>query len=315
MEVADICNGSAVSQLSEVGAKDGAATHSAPLRAPLELVPFTGKEKDSETGYYAFGARYYDCDLSGIFLSVDPMSDKYPEISPYHYCHWNPVLKRDFDGRDDDNYIIYETGQIYKEETSDNTNTYTYIRNDLSEVDLGTYDVCSNNYGEDVISIGEENSGRNSMFSWMGITSGNLFFEEDAFAALLGGIQFFYDNFASSEIKPVRINQMMSPNRVHSSKGNRHSAIDIAYYSASGIPGAHVDRPKDNTSVTINLYLANSLKKFGLGSDNIFTSVDAKGSSAFLEHTNSYPGHNTHMHFQGFNNVIYQFPKISVKND
>lgn len=25
-----------------------------------------------ETGYYAFGARYYDCDLSGIFLSVDP---------------------------------------------------------------------------------------------------------------------------------------------------------------------------------------------------------------------------------------------------
>ena len=25
-----------------------------------------------ETGFYAFGARYYDCDLSGIFLSVDP---------------------------------------------------------------------------------------------------------------------------------------------------------------------------------------------------------------------------------------------------
>ena len=52
---------------------------------------FTGKEKDSETGYYAFGARYYDCDLSGLFLSVDPMSDKYPNLSPYAYCAWNPV--------------------------------------------------------------------------------------------------------------------------------------------------------------------------------------------------------------------------------
>ena len=60
----------------------------------------TGKEKDSETGYYAFGARYYDCDLSGLFLSVDPMSDKYPSLSPYSYCAWNPVKLVDPDGRD-----------------------------------------------------------------------------------------------------------------------------------------------------------------------------------------------------------------------
>ena len=52
---------------------------------------FTGKEKDSETGFYYFGARYYDPTLSGLFLSVDPMADKYPSISPYAYCIWNPV--------------------------------------------------------------------------------------------------------------------------------------------------------------------------------------------------------------------------------
>ncbi|MBO7489274.1 MAG: RHS repeat-associated core domain-containing protein [Bacteroidales bacterium] len=52
---------------------------------------FTGKEKDSESGFYYFGARYYDCDLSGLFLSVDPMSDKYPGLSPYAYCAWNPI--------------------------------------------------------------------------------------------------------------------------------------------------------------------------------------------------------------------------------
>ncbi len=56
-----------------------------------ERFTFTGKEKDSESGFYYFGARYYDCDLSGLFLSVDPMSDKYPSLSPYAYCAWNPI--------------------------------------------------------------------------------------------------------------------------------------------------------------------------------------------------------------------------------
>ena len=58
---------------------------------------FTGKEKDSETGYYYFGARYYNSDLS-IWLSVDPMADKYPSLSPYNYCAWNPMKLVDPDG-------------------------------------------------------------------------------------------------------------------------------------------------------------------------------------------------------------------------
>ena len=72
----------------------------------------TGKEKDSETGYYAFGARYYDCDLSGIFLSVDPMADKYPSISPYAYCAWNPVKLVDPDGREVEVFINHDEKTI-----------------------------------------------------------------------------------------------------------------------------------------------------------------------------------------------------------
>ncbi len=60
---------------------------------------FSGKEKDVETGYGYFGARYYDSGLS-IWLSVDPMSDKYPSMSPYNYCANNPVMLVDPDGRD-----------------------------------------------------------------------------------------------------------------------------------------------------------------------------------------------------------------------
>ena len=59
---------------------------------------FSGKERDEETSYGYFGARYYNSDLS-IWLSVDPMADKYPGVSPYTYCANNPVVLKDPDGR------------------------------------------------------------------------------------------------------------------------------------------------------------------------------------------------------------------------
>ena len=64
-----------------------------------ERFTFTGKERDEETGYGYFGARYMDHELMTSFISVDPMSDKYPSISPYAYCAWNPVKLVDPDGR------------------------------------------------------------------------------------------------------------------------------------------------------------------------------------------------------------------------
>ena len=65
---------------------------------------FSGKEKDVETGYGYFGARYYDSGLS-IWLSVDPMSDKYPSMSPYTYCANNPIILVDPDGRKFDDVV------------------------------------------------------------------------------------------------------------------------------------------------------------------------------------------------------------------
>ena len=59
---------------------------------------FTGKERDEETGYGYFGARYMDHELMTMWLSVDPMADKYPSISPYNYCMWNPIKLVDPDG-------------------------------------------------------------------------------------------------------------------------------------------------------------------------------------------------------------------------
>ncbi|MBR6068214.1 MAG: hypothetical protein IKP45_10490 [Bacteroidales bacterium] len=54
---------------------------------------FSAKEKDSESGYNYFGARYYTDNIM-MWLSVDPMSDKYPSMSPYMYCAGNLPQKQ-----------------------------------------------------------------------------------------------------------------------------------------------------------------------------------------------------------------------------
>ena len=72
---------------------------------------FTGKERDSETGFSYFGARYYDSDILTGWLSVDPMADKYPGLSPYAYCAWNPVKLVDPDGEEIDISALSENMQ------------------------------------------------------------------------------------------------------------------------------------------------------------------------------------------------------------
>ena len=82
--------------------------HNTPSVFPMtRRFTFTGKERDEETGFSYFGARYYDSDLSGLFLSVDPMADKYPGLSPYAYCAWNPLKLVDPDGWEIDVSALY----------------------------------------------------------------------------------------------------------------------------------------------------------------------------------------------------------------
>ena len=59
---------------------------------------FNSKELDEETGLYYYGARYLN-PTNGVWLSVDPLFEKYVGMSPYNYCAGNPVKLVDVDGR------------------------------------------------------------------------------------------------------------------------------------------------------------------------------------------------------------------------
>ena len=73
---------------------------------PEEKYKFTEKERDTETNYDYFGARYYDSEI-GRWLSVDPLADKYPGWSPYNYTLNNPINKFDPNGK----YVVSAKGK------------------------------------------------------------------------------------------------------------------------------------------------------------------------------------------------------------
>ena len=88
-------------------------------RIPLNRIKYN-EQRDGETGYGYFGARYMDHELMTMWLSVDPMADKYPSISPYAYCAWNPVKLVDPDGKEtieNDDWYRNNVGDIVWDES------------------------------------------------------------------------------------------------------------------------------------------------------------------------------------------------------
>ncbi|MDI9535233.1 MAG: RHS repeat-associated core domain-containing protein, partial [Bacteroidota bacterium] len=65
----------------------------------LKRYKYIDKERDEETGLYYFGARYY-AGWMGRWISVDPLKEKYLNLTPYNYCANGPLKNIDLDGKD-----------------------------------------------------------------------------------------------------------------------------------------------------------------------------------------------------------------------
>lgn len=126
----------------------------------IQPYKYGGKEFDSMHGInlYDFHARQYDSVL-GRFTSVDPLAEKYYNISPYAYCANNPIKNIDPDGKDWFNHkengnVIFVKG-IEDLSSMDEDILETYAIGDISQYErLGADNMFGNNvtwgiYGED----------------------------------------------------------------------------------------------------------------------------------------------------------------------
>jgi len=98
---------------------------------------FNGKENDNEVkgegNQQDYGMRIYDPRL-GKFLSVDPITADYPELTPYQFAANTPIMAIDLDGLENFPYLgarDYISGgkaelKVYTAEDGKNTGVYTF---------------------------------------------------------------------------------------------------------------------------------------------------------------------------------------------
>ncbi len=63
----------------------------------LKRYRYCGKERDEETGFYYYGARYYAAWI-GRFISIDPLAEKFPQLTPYNYAGNKCITHKDLEG-------------------------------------------------------------------------------------------------------------------------------------------------------------------------------------------------------------------------
>lgn len=84
---------------------------------------FNGKENDNdvkgEGNQQDYGMRIYDPRL-GRFLSVDPLEDEYPELTPYQFAGNTPIQATDLDGEEPSYHYEDGKGRIVMMPAGDN---------------------------------------------------------------------------------------------------------------------------------------------------------------------------------------------------
>ena len=100
---------------------------------------FNGKELDEETGLYYYGARYLN-PIASIWYGVDPLTEKYPNVSGYVYCHGNPINRIDPDGKDE--VHINGGGKIVKV-VDDKSSNITIVSSDGVKRSYSDYKINS----------------------------------------------------------------------------------------------------------------------------------------------------------------------------
>lgn len=127
-----------------------------------------------------------------MWLSVDPMADKYPSISPYAYCAWNPIRLIDPDGNE-----AVQNDDEWKYNTT--TNKLTWL-NDNGESEHQTVLLTSGTGDREVLNTMVSYNGQiEDMFDfsvisdqWDGIVDGGT--------GIVGGTMAFIGGLALSVI-------------------------------------------------------------------------------------------------------------------
>ncbi|MCX8472290.1 MAG: hypothetical protein ORN85_01440, partial [Sediminibacterium sp.] len=268
---------------------------------------YNGKEIQSGSGFYDYGARMYDAGVGRWFV-VDALAEERDWLSSFNYCQNNPMSRIDQDGNLD-NYFINKNGTI------DIQKSDSKFDNFFIEVINKTYK--ENNYKVQVYYQIEELEKHTTSdgttlvnFPTSGTTfkkveSNNKNFIQPALTAAIFGAANEYFNETGLKVQITQLNNFNGGHSGHSGKGTN---ADIRYVNLNGNVNEPVWTNGTKFDIRNSQLLVNKFKKFGFNEPeglSILTE-NAKGTGAALQNTRFVNGygkfhHKHHMHLQRYN--------------
>jgi len=274
---------------------------------------FNGKELDQETGWYYYGARYYDPAVSQ-WLNIDPLAEKYPGMSPYNYTANNPVMLVDPDGKGpEDDYHIKSDGSISVTLTNDNFDRFFLTKNG-KETLIGKFN--KNSHG--LIQLNDFafiNYDYNISFNVKDGNENKCYIRGDALASLFGALS--ETGYNDITIIGVSKEDGSSPRPSVSHINGKN--IDFRYLRTDK-NGERVLLGQEKFDMERQNKFNDALFKFGwknLLSEKFVPYGEKK--NVLLNHTHHYnkSRHNNHLHSQGYNpNLTYYggvLPPVYIK--
>jgi hypothetical protein len=251
-------------------------------------------------------------DAPGMWMSPDPLSEEFPDYSPYTFVFNNPLKYTDptgmapEDAMPPDDYVTKQNGTIEVTKTNDKFDRF-FIENKQGKEEFITQ-INKNENGllQFPSSVEFKSSDTNSSFT-LNLKDGNgyrAFIRGDAAAALFGAAS--NTNFKDIGVVGFSLSDGKSPAPSTSHKLGKNG--DLRYLNTNK-DGTGSNTKNLGFDVERNSNLTNALFKYGW--KDIISEKDRNGQ--LLPHTSSSKArgissdHTTHLHLQGFN------PKIIKK--
>jgi uncharacterized protein RhaS with RHS repeats len=245
-------------------------------------------------------------DTPSRWLSPDPLSEEFPDWTPYRYGFNNPLRYTDPTGLLEDDYTTKQDGSIEVVKTNDKFDRF-FIENKENKVEfIAQIDKNENGLLKLPSKVEFNSSDPESSFK-ISVKGGNeyrSFIRGDAAAALFGAAS--DANLMDLTVNGFSLSDGKSPPPSSSHKLGKNG--DLRYLNTN-IDGSSTNTNSSKFDVTRNSTLTNGLFKYGW--KDIIS--ERFGNNQLLPHTSSSKergipsDHTTHLHLQGFN------PKIIKK--
>ncbi len=200
---------------------------------------FNGKEndKDAGEGIQDYGMRIYDSRL-GKFLSVDPLTKKYPELTPYQFASNCPISGVDLDGLE----FYYTADGKFLGNGPDKANTEIRIVNSYyitqTEVDcLVTIHTIVTDFKTYGANSDKSLLGRNESTPWGGITeltNQDLSLLNDFVSGFVTDI---HKNIENAMLTEANAGPMKNSSKLLDFKAQIFTLFDIPYNNLISIDG------------------------------------------------------------------------------